>query len=298
MAENSISAITQEITRPHVSEFRRTCKVMFSRGVVIFGTFIIIALILMAIFAPLIAPYDPYEQDLRSGLQKPSKKFLLGTDEFGRDLLSRIIYGSRISIMVGVVSISIAGIIGMSMGLVAGYFGGWTQGIIMRVTDALMAIPPLILMLAVSSVLGGGLKNIMISLGIAMIPTYCRLMCGQILSLKEDDFITAAHVIGASDLRVMVRHLLPNSFPPLLVLITLNMGFAILAEAALSFLGIGISPPIATWGGMVSNGYRYLLSNPLLSFAPGMAVLLVVLSFNLVGDGLRDALDPRLRGII
>jgi peptide/nickel transport system permease protein len=168
----------------------------------------------------------------------------------------------------------------------------------MRFIDALMALPPLLLILAIAAVLGGGIFNVLVAIGIGLLPTYCRLMCGQILTLKESDYITAAKAMGASNLRIMFRHLLPNSFPPLLVLITLNMGTAILMEASLSFLGIGISPPTATWGAMVTSGYRYLLTNPLLSNMPGICILLVVLAFNMVGDGLRDALDPRLRGII
>jgi peptide/nickel transport system permease protein len=283
---------------PKVSEARRIIKVMFSRWLVVFGAVIILALIVVAIFAPLIAPYDPIQQDLSIALQQPSSDHLLGTDWLGRDVLSRIIYGTRISIMVGVIAVGIACIIGMSLGLVAGYFGRWTNNIIMRIIDAMMSLPPLVLALAISSALGGGLRNVMISLGIAMVPIYCRLMCGQVLTVKTNDYITAANVIGTNDFKMMLRHILPNSFPPLLVLITLNLGQAILAEAGLSFLGIGISPPTAAWGSMVSEGYRYLFNNPILSFAPGIAIVLVVLSFNMVGDGLRDALDPRLRGII
>jgi peptide/nickel transport system permease protein len=293
---NSIT--TLETTRPQTSEFRRITKVMFSRWVVIFGAVIILVLTIVAIFAPLLAPYDPYEQHLMITLQQPSKEYLLGTDEMGRDLLSRLIWGSRISILVGVVAVSIAGVLGMGMGLIAGYFGKWIQSIIMRFIDALMALPPLLLILAIAAVLGGGIFNVLVAIGIGLLPTYCRLMCGQILTLKESDYITAAKAMGASNLRIMFRHLLPNSFPPLLVLITLNMGTAILMEASLSFLGIGISPPTATWGAMVTSGYRYLLTNPLLSNMPGICILLVVLAFNMVGDGLRDALDPRLRGII
>jgi len=186
----------------------------------------------------------------------------------------------------------------MSIGLVAGYFGGWVQTIIMRCTDAFMAIPPLVLMMAIAAMLGGGLKNILISLSIGILPTYIRLMFGQVLTVKETDYITAASIIGDSDTRIMLQHLLPNTFPPLLVLITLNMGGSILMEATLSYLGIGIGPPTATWGNMVSFGYRHLVTNPVNSLAPGLAILLVVLAFNMVGDGLRDALDPRLRGTI
>jgi peptide/nickel transport system permease protein len=283
---------------PQVSEIRRIFNVMSSRWVVVFGAIIVLILLLTAIFAPLLAPYDPIEPDLTSTLQQPSRDHILGTDALGRDVLSRIVYGSRISLQVGIIAISIAAVIGILLGLAAGYFGRWTNNVIMRIMDAMMAIPPLPLSLAIAALLGGGLRNVMISVGISLVPTYCRLMCGQVLTIKESDYITAAHVIGASDIRIMLRHLLPNSFPPLLVLVTLNMGIAILAEASLSYLGIGISPPAAAWGAMVSNGYRYLFTNPVISFAPGVAVMLVVLSFNMVGDGLRDALDPRLRGII
>jgi peptide/nickel transport system permease protein len=291
---------TNEITEapPQVSEIRRIFKVMFSRGVVVFGAVIVIALVLTAALAPLIAPYDPIKPDLSITLQQPSREHILGTDALGRDVLSRIIHGARVSLWVGVIAVSIACIVGMSLGLAAGYFGRWVNNIIMRIMDAMMAIPPLPLSLAIAALLGGGLRNVMISVGISLVPTYCRLMCGQVLTIKESDYITAANVIGANDIRIMLRHLLPNSFPPLLVLITLNMGIAILAEASLSFLGIGISPPAAAWGAMVSDGYRYLFTNPVLSFAPGVAIMLVVLAFNMVGDGLRDALDPRLRGII
>ncbi|MGA2670524.1 MAG: ABC transporter permease [Dehalococcoidia bacterium] len=283
---------------PQVSEFRRITRVMFSRLVVIFGAIIVVVFVLTAFFAPLIAPYDPTALDLGSKLAKSSAAHLLGTDQLGRDVLSRIIYGSQISLLIGIVSVFIAAFFGMGLGLLAGYVGRWVNTIVMRFTDALLAVPPLVLMLGVAAALGGGLKNVMISVGFALIPTYIRLMCAQCLSIKQSDYITAARVIGASDVRIMGRHIFPNSFPPLLVLITTNIGIAIMAEASLSFLGIGISPPTPTWGAMVNDGYRYLLSNPLVSLAPGISILLVVLAINLVGDGLRDALDPRLRGLL
>jgi ABC-type dipeptide/oligopeptide/nickel transport system permease subunit len=266
--------------------------------VVVGGAFIILVTIIVAVLAPLIAPYDPYKTDLNGILTQPSKSHLLGNDELGRDLLSRLIYGSQISLLVGVVAVIIAGVLGMGLGLVAGYFGGWTNNVIMRFIDALLSLPPLVLMLAISAILGGGLLNVLIAIGIGMMPTYCRVMCAQVISQKESDYITATRSIGANDLRIMFRHLLPNAFPPLLVLITINLGTAILWEASLSYLGIGILPPLATWGGMVFSGQRFLLTNPLVSFLPGIAILMVVLSFNMVGDGLRDALDPRLRGTL
>jgi peptide/nickel transport system permease protein len=292
-ALNSKSKITRE------NEFKRIARVMVSRWVVIFGLIIVFVFLLIAAFGPLIAPFDPYEQDLHGGaLAQPSGSHLLGTDALGRDVLSRIIYGTRISLMVGVVAIAIAGVIGISLGLVAGYFGVWINNIIMRLMDALMAIPPIALSLAIAAFLGGGIRNIMLAIGIAMIPTYCRLMYGQVLTIKGSDYVLASRTIGVSDIRILMVHLFPNAFPPLLVLITLNIGTAILMEASLSFLGIGITPPEAAWGSMVNDGYRYLLTNPMLSVAPGIAVMLVVMAFNMVGDGLRDALDPRLRGTL
>jgi peptide/nickel transport system permease protein len=186
----------------------------------------------------------------------------------------------------------------MALGLLAGYFGGLLNMLIMRSIDGLMAIPSIMLALAIGWALGGGLTNVMIILGISLVPTCARLMRGQVLSVKQADYVTAAVMIGARDLRIMLTHIFPNCLSPLIVLITLNLGIAILAEAGLSFLGLGIAPPGAAWGSMVNDGYRYLLTNPILSFAPGFCVMLVVLAFNLVGDGLRDALDPQLRGII
>lgn len=298
MSELDIHSFSPEVDAPRISEIRRIARVMFGRMVVVVGALIILGLIVTALFAPLISPYDPYETDLLAMLEQPSKSHLLGTDEIGRDFLSRVIYGARVSLLVGIVAVTVAGVIGMGLGLVAGYLGGWINTIIMRFIDALLALPPLILMLAISAVLGAGFFNVLIALGVGLMPTYCRLMCGQVLSLKENDYVTSARAIGASNRRVMFQHLLPNAFPPLLVLITLNLGTAIMMEASLSFLGIGIAPPTATWGAMVNSGYRFLLTNPLISFAPGFAILLVVLAFNMVGDGLRDALDPRLRGKI
>jgi ABC-type dipeptide/oligopeptide/nickel transport system permease subunit len=280
------------------SEARRIFRVMFSRWIVVVGMVIVLGIIFMAVFAPLVAPYSPDKQSLETRLQQPSREHLLGTDELGRDVLSRVIYGSRISLMVGILVIGIASLIGMSLGILAGYFRGWANNIIMRITDAMMSLPPLVLALAIATAIGGGLKGVILSLGIAMVPGYCRLMCGQVLSIKEDDYITGARSLGATDTRIMLLHILPNSFPPLLVLLTLTIGSAILSEAGLSFLGIGVEPGTATWGSMVSDGYNYLFLNPLLSFAPGIAITLAVLSFNMVGDGLRDALDPRLRGTL
>jgi ABC-type dipeptide/oligopeptide/nickel transport system permease subunit len=288
----------REEKRNNHNEWRRFLRVLLGRKIVVFGSCVIILVIGVAIFAPFIAPYDPYDQNLRKRLQQPSPEHWLGTDPLGRDELSRIIYGTRASLQVGIVAVGTAAVFGMTFGLLAGFFGGWTNTVIMRFIDALMAIPPIILALTFAAVLGGGLTNLMISVGIAMMPVYCRLTCGLVLSVKTNDYVLAEYAMGASSQRIMLAHILPNVFPPLIVQITLNMGYAILIEAALSFLGLGISPPGAAWGSMVKDGYRFLLTNPILSFAPGFAIMLVVFSFNMVGDGLRDALDPRLRGMI
>jgi ABC-type dipeptide/oligopeptide/nickel transport system permease subunit len=284
------------MTSPKTGELRRIMKVWLTRKVVALGTIIILVLVFTAIFASWLAPYDPYKPSLRETLRPPSAPHLLGTDVLGRDILSRIIYGSRTSLEVGMIAVGLAAVIGVLLGLFAGYFGGWPERVIMRFVDALMAFPTIVLILALAAVLGGGLFNCMIAVGISGVPSYVRLTRGQVLSVKETDYIMAARVIGSSNARIIFRHILHNVFPPLLVLITINMGSAILSEAALSFLGVGIKPPGAAWGSMLREGYVYLLTHPHMSFAPGICIFLVVLAFNLMGDGMRDALDPRLKG--
>jgi ABC-type dipeptide/oligopeptide/nickel transport system permease subunit len=283
---------------PRISEFRRFVKVLFSRWVVVAGVIIIIAFFVVAAFAPLLAPYHPYEPDYNQIQLSPSWQHWLGTDMLGRDILSRIIYGARTTLMVGVIAVGIAASVGMAFGLIAGYFGGATYAVIMRIMDALMAFPMILLALVIAQLLGGGLKNVMIALGISLMPGYARLMCGQVLTVKENDYILAGRSMGSSDIRMMLRHIFPNCLPPLIVMITMLMGTTILAEAGLSFLGVGIEAPEAAWGSMISDGYSRILSNPILSFAPGIAIMLVVFAFNMVGDGLRDALDPKLRGTL
>jgi peptide/nickel transport system permease protein len=277
---------------------RRFRRVFFGRSVVVFGFCVVVLAMVAAIFAPLITPYDPIAQDLDKVMARPSFEHWLGTDTVGRDTLSRIIYGSRTSLTVGLVALGLAAIIGMSLGLVAGYFGGIIHAVIMRGMDALMTVPMILLALTVAAVLGGGLTNVIIALGVALVPTYARLMCGQAMTIKQNDYVLAQRSLGAGNLRTMLRHVAPNCFPPLIVMMTMQIGITILAEAGLSFLGIGVNPPTAAWGAMVSEGYRFLTINPLLSFAPGLAIMLVVFAFNMIGDGLRDALDPRLRGTL
>jgi len=298
MAVNVTDTASFTPAPPRVSEWRRFRRVFFQRRIVIFGLLVLIILGLTAVFAPQLAPYDPYKQNLSKILQQPSSEHLLGTDPIGRDTLSRLIYGTRTALTVGFVSVSLATVIGVTLGILAGYFGGIINTIIMRFTDILMPFPMIVLALLIAAVLGGGILNIILALGIATVPGYIRIMCGMTLSIKENDYILAVRAMGASHSRIMIHHILPNALAPIIVVVTLQLGFLILAEASLSFLGIGIKPPGAAWGAMVSEGFRYLVRIPILSFAPGAAIMLVVFAFNIVGDALRDALDPRLRGTI
>jgi len=273
-------------------------RVFTSRGLVIFGSVIVIITIILALGAPVIAPYDPYQQNLEIALQHPSYQHWLGTDGAGRDTLSRIIYGARIALLVGIIATGIAAFFGMGLGLLAGYFGGVVNQIIMRFIDALMTFPMIILALTIASTLGGGIVNLMIALGFSMMSGYARVMCGLVYSIRENDYVLAERSMGSGNWRIMLRHVLPNAFPPFIVMITMQMGIAIMAEAGMSYIGIGVSQPTASWGSMVNDGYKYLLKNPVLSLAPGIAILLVVFAFNMIGDGLRDALDPRLKGVL
>lgn len=295
MVENELNAEIRETTVPLSSEFRRFSRVFLSRGLVVSGLIVILIFVLTAIFAPLLAPCDPNSQDYLNVFSQPSSAHLLGTDFLGRDTLSRLIYGARSSLMVGIVALCIAAIVGMTFGLIAGYFGGIVNTIIMRIIDAMMAFPMILLALIIAALLGGGLKNVMIAIGVALIPIYARMMCGMVLSIKENDFIMAARAIGGSNFRIMLRHIVPNCLSPLIVVGTMQIGTSILAEAGLSYLGIGITPPTPAWGAMVSDGRNYLMKDPLVSFVPGVAIMLVVFAFNIVGDGLRDALDPKIR---
>lgn len=284
---------------PHYSEFRRIVKVFFGRKLAVIGLVILVVLVFTAIFAPWLAPYDPIKDlNVRERLQQPSREHLLGTDGVGRDTLSRVIFGTRISLMVGFMAVGSATVIGFGLGLIAAYFGGAVFIIIMRIMDAMLAIPLILSALMLASVLGQGLMNVVLALAVIMMPRMARFMAGQALTVMQNDYVLAGRAIGAKDLRVMMLHIVPNAFPPLLVMATIDLGMAILVEATLSFLGVGIAPPAPAWGGMVNSGYLYLLTNPVLSFAPGVAIMLTVFGINMVGDGLRDAIDPRLRGII
>ncbi len=259
------------------------------------GGVVVILLILVALAAPHLAPYDPVHQDLASSLAGPSMQHLAGTDVHGRDIFSRIIYGTRISLRIGFLGMLLGCIVGVILGLVAGYYGGWADTIIMRLMDVQLAFPGLLVAICIIAIIGPGLENVIVAVGIFSVPLFARVTRGQVLSLKEQDFILAARMMGAQDGRIMLNHLLPNAVAPLLVLCTLRIATAILTAASLSFLGLGAQPPIPEWGAMLSDGRAYLNIAPHVATTPGLAILITVLAFNLLGDGLRDALDPRLK---
>jgi peptide/nickel transport system permease protein len=259
------------------------------------GLIIIAIVALVAIFAPLLSPYGPTDQVARR-LEEPGPAYILGTDEFGRDIFSRVIYGSRISLYVGFISVGLAMLAGGSIGMLAGYFGGRTDTLLMRLVDILFAIPSLVLAIVIAGLLGPSLTNAMIAIGIVYAPIYARLVRGEVLAVRNHLYIESARATGVGDLGLIARHILPNITAPLIIQTTLMLSTAILSEAALSFLGLGTQPPDPSWGTMLGSGRRYMELTPWVAIAPGIAIVITVLGFNLLGDGLRDALDPRLRG--
>ena len=260
-----------------------------------FSAVLILLIILIAVFAPLIAPYDHLAQNLAQRLQHPSAAHLLGTDELGRDVLSRLIFGARISLTIGLVPTLISMMIGTALGMCAGFYGGKVDFIIMRMADVMLAFPSLLLAMVVMYTMGGGLINIFIALSLVNWAGTARIVRSQTLSLKEKEYVEAARSIGVKNSVIMLRHILPNCLPSLIVLFTLDIPSAILSEASLSFLGVGAQPPSASWGLMVVRGKKYLFSEPWLSIAPSVAIMIVVLAFNFLGDGLRDVMDPYLK---
>jgi peptide/nickel transport system permease protein len=258
------------------------------------GLVILAVVLLCAVAAPLLAPYDPNEQDYLVITEPPSSNHLFGTDDLGRDVLSRIIYGSRVSLEVGLIAVGIAVLCGVTFGLLAGYTGGVADDMIMRFVDAIQAFPNLILALAITAALGPSIANAMVAIGFVAAPGMARLTRGQTLSVREREFVAAARVCGASPLAIMRRHIWPNVTAPIVVQATLLLGTAIVTEAALSFLGVGVQPPTPSWGAMLRTGSQYLEVAPWIGIVPGTAIFLTVLAFNFVGDGLRRALDPRL----
>ncbi|WP_439651759.1 ABC transporter permease [Microvirga puerhi] len=257
------------------------------------GAGIVLFFVLIAIAAPLLAPFDPVKPSFSTIRKPPSALFWFGTDELGRDVFSRMLWGARASLSAGVISVSIAVFLGVPFGLVSGYFGGWIDAVISRSTEAMLAIPFLIFAIALAAFLGPSLSNAMIAIGLSAMPIFIRLTRGQVLSIKAEDYVEGARAIGLPDFWIIVRYILPNVVPPILVQATLTIASAIIAEASLSFLGLGQQPPNPSWGSMLNTAKNFMDQAPWMSFFPGIAIFLIVLGFNLLGDGLRDALDPR-----
>ncbi|WP_439374130.1 ABC transporter permease [Bradyrhizobium sp. DASA03120] len=277
------------------SPARRARRRLFKRKAAVAGLVVLVVFILLALLSPLMVPYDPLATSWSLVRKPPTAAHWFGTDELGRDILSRVIYGARASLLAGLISVAIALGIGVPLGLLAGYRGGFVDALISRITDAMLACPFLILAFALAAFLGPSLGNAMIAIGITATPVFIRLTRGQVLSVKAEDYVEAARALGNPPWRIAVSHILPNILPALLVQATLSIAAAIIAEAALSFLGLGQQPPSPSWGSMLNAAQRFLTQAPWMAIWPGLAIFLVVLSLNLLGDGLRDALDPRQR---
>jgi len=290
MAEAAIPAVVA----PR-SNFQRAWRQLRRNRAALAGLIVLGTLVFTAAFAPLLAPFDPNGVALDVRLHPPGAEHVLGTDELGRDIFSRMLFGARVTLWVGVVTVVLSALIGISGGLLAGYLGGVWDTVIMRLVDVFLAFPVIILAIAIVAVRGPGLNNVLIALALVYWTSYARVARSVVLTLREEEYTWAARTLGAGPLRIMVRHLLPNAVAPLVVLASLGMGNAILAEAALSFLGLGIQPPEASWGSMLNVGMQFLRDASFLSTMPGLAIFVTVLGFNLLGDGLRDALDPRMR---
>ena len=278
------------------SEWRRTVRTLLRNRLVLGGLLMVAALILIAVFAGLIAPYDPIANNLRAREQPPSSYYLFGTDRFGRDVFSRVIHGSRISLLVALASVTISMFLGVPLGLVGGYFGGWVDNLIGRVMDVFFSFPALLLAIGVAAMLGPSLNNAIIAIGIVYAPWFGRVVRGPVLVERNKEYVEAARVVGAPAPRIVLLHVLPNVLSPLIVQATLTFSFAILIEASLSFLGLGTQPPQPSWGAMLQESRTFLETAPWMSIFPGLAIMLAVLAFNLLGDGIRDVLDPRIRG--
>ncbi len=283
------------LARPPTSLWRDALRRLARNRMAVGGGVIVLVLVITALFAPLLAPYDPIKQDYTAVLSGPSAAHPMGTDGLGRDVLSRLIFGARTSITVGVLTQVVILAIGLSIGATAGLAGGRTENLLMRFTDIMYAFPDLLLIILLRSIFGGSVTMIFVAIGLAGWVTVARLVRGQILSLRERDYVLAARSLGSSQFRILVRHLLPNALGPVIVALTFGIPGAIFAEAALSYIGIGISPPTPSWGSMIQDGYQAIFAFPYLVLWPGLAIALTMMSFTFLGDGLRDALDPRMR---
>ena len=259
------------------------------------GIIIVTFVVSAAVLAPLIQGYDPLDQNIADRLQTPTIQHIFGTDQFGRDVWARIVNGARIALLVGVIAVGIGVLFGLPIGAIAGYYRGWLDQIIMRAMDALLAVPPILMALVIVAILGGSLFNVMIAIGFVYIPRFARVIRGSVLSEREKEYVEAAKMVGESDASILFRQILPNCLSPLIVQATVFIAYAILTEAALSFLGLGVAPPEPSWGSMLNEARLFIESDPLLAIIPGLSISFTVLGFNLLGDGLRDILDPRLR---
>ena len=287
----------QTVSRPkkkksRISEIWRQLK---KNRIAVVAMFVFIAIVLVAIFAPFIAPHSYDTQNPRASFAPPSREYPLGTDRLGRDVLSRLIYGSRQSLQLGLISVAISAVSGIAIGSIAGYFGGWTDNLIMRFLDIYQAIPMLLLCITLAAILGPSLRNAILAIGIASIPGNARLMRASILSVRETEYIEAARAINASSFRIILKHIIPNAIAPMIVNITMGIGGMVLYGATLSYIGLGVQPPTPEWGSMISEARNYMRDHATLALYPGICVIITVLSLNLLGDGLRDALDPRLK---
>ena len=274
---------------------RRALRRLVRRRGAMLGLAIVLMFVVIAVFAPFIAPYDPIATSWSAVRKPPSMQYLFGTDEIGRDVLSRVVWGARASLMAGLISVCISMALGVPIGLLAAYVGGWTDSLISRFTDSMLAVPFLILAIALAAFLGPSLTNAMIAIGVSATPVFIRLTRAQVLAIKVEDFVEAARAVGNPHWRIALRHILPNVLPPLIVQASLAIAAAIIAEASLSFLGLGQQPPAPSWGSMLNTAKNYVDNSPWMAIWPGLSIFFLVLSFNLLGDGLRDALDPKHR---
>lgn len=290
-----LKSLISRLGKPGDRITRRRLRVFKRSKTALAGLVIIVSVTLVAMLAPLVAPYDPSGQNLRVRLSPPNLSHPLGTDDFGRDVLSRIIYGSRVSLLVGLFSVLLGATSGSLIGIISGYWGGKTDRVIMGAVDILMSFPTLILGLIVLVILGSGLNSLVIAIAVAMIPRFIRLARGPALAIREKQYVEASRAVGQHHLKICIKHILPNVIGPLLVMATLWMATAIIIEASLSFLGLGIQPPTPSWGNMIREGVDRLLLAPWLSIYPGLAILVTVMALNMVGDGLRDVFDPRFQ---
>lgn len=284
-------------TSSGTSAWRRTARVFARNRLVLAGAILVVLVVLTALLARLIAPYDPISNNIRAALQPPSSLYLFGTDRFGRDVFSRVVFGSQLSLLVGLVSVAISATFGTLLGLTSGFFGGWIDDVIGRVMDVLFSFPALVLAIAIAATLGPGITNAIIAIAVVYAPLFGRVVRGPVLVERSKDYVEAARALGVGSSRLILRHVLPNVLSPLIVQVTLTISHAILLESYLSFLGLGTQPPYPSWGTMLQENRTFLETAPWTSLFPGLAIMLAVLAFNLLGDGIRDVLDPRVRSL-